>query len=413
MEFKQAQLDNGLTIIAEKRPTSRSLALGFFVRTGSRDESPEISGVSHFLEHMMFKGTDRRTAFEVNLEFDQMGAKYNAFTSEENTVYYAAVLPEYQERVLDLWSDLMRPALREEDFTVEKGVICEEIAMYKDLPHFDVIDRGRRLHYGDHRCGNSVLGTEETIRALESRQMRDYFERRYSPDNMVLACAGQVDWEALLAQAQRLCGHWQPKQPARELSDFRGTGEKSAVPNTKVQRQHLCLVSGAPSAQHERRYAAGVLSHIIGDVSGSRYYWDLVDPALADSADMEFDAADGTGAYYTYISCDPDKTEQVLRIVRDCFADIRRNGVNEDELTSSKNKMASSLTLHGELPMGRLVPLGFNWLYKQAYMSVEEELGRIMAIEGRDIQALLAEYPMEPLSIIALGPQETINFSTL
>mgnify|MGYP000890769844 FL=1 len=150
MEFKQTQLENGLTILGEIKDSARSMAMGFFVRSGSRDETAEVAGVSHFLEHMMFKGTQRRTTLEVNLEFDQMGAKYNAFTSEENTVYYAAVLPEYQGRVLALWADLMRPALREEDFNTEKGVICEEIAMYKDMPHFEVMDRCRKLHFGEH-----------------------------------------------------------------------------------------------------------------------------------------------------------------------------------------------------------------------------------------------------------------------
>ncbi len=405
MEFKQARLGNGLTIIAEKRPTARSLALGFFVRAGSRDETPEISGVSHFLEHMMFKGTPRRSALAVNLEFDQMGAKYNAFTSEENTVYYAAVLPEYQEQVLDLWADLMRPALREDDFDMEKGVICEEIAMYMDLPHFDVIDRGRRLHYGEHQCGNSVLGTEETIRALQAGQMRAYFEQRYSPDNMVLACTGQVDWERLVAQAEQLCGGWEAAGPRRLRSDFRGTGQSDCVVNEKIQRQHICLVSGAPSAQSELRYAAGVLSHILGDMTGSRYYWTLVDPALADSADMEFDAADGTGAFYSYISCDPDRAGQVIDIVRGCFADVRRDGVSDSELEASKNKMASSLTLHGELPMGRLVPLGFNWIYQEDYMAMEQELEKIMAIKATDIQVLLEEYPLDPLAIQGLGPK--------
>jgi len=206
VEFRHTQLDNGLTIIAEKMDSARSTAVGFFTRTGSRDETAEVSGVSHYLEHMMFKGTDNRTALEVNLEFDQMGAKYNAFTSEENTVYYAVVLPEYQERVLALWSDLLRPALRDEDFDMEKGVILEEIAMYKDMPNFDVLDRCRRLYFGEHHCGNSVLGTIQSITKLTSGQMRDYFNARYAPDNMVLASAGNVDWDSLVAQAKELCG---------------------------------------------------------------------------------------------------------------------------------------------------------------------------------------------------------------
>ena len=152
MEFKQTQLDNGLTIIAETT-ASASMAAGFFVRTGSRDETPEIAGVSHFLEHMVFKGTERRSAFEVNLAFDEMGAMYNAFTSEENTVYFGAVLPEYQGRLLDLLCDIMRPALREEDFTVEKQVILDEIALYEDQPSFRVYDKLMSAFFEGHPQG--------------------------------------------------------------------------------------------------------------------------------------------------------------------------------------------------------------------------------------------------------------------
>ena len=222
MEFKQVVLDNGLTVIGEVKESARSLAVGFFVRTGGRDESAEVSGVSHYLEHMLFKGTQKRSALEVNLEFDQMGAKYNAFTSEENTVFYAAVLPEYQERVLGLWVDLMRPSLRDEDFEMEKGVIKEEIAMYQDLPHFDVLDRCRRLHFGTHPSGNSVLGTVESIGDLRADQMRDYFGRRYASDNMVLVGTGKLDWDKFVAQAKDLCGGWAARGGGRELAIFVG-----------------------------------------------------------------------------------------------------------------------------------------------------------------------------------------------
>jgi len=406
VRFQQRRLDNGLTIIAETMDHLRSMALGFFVRAGARDETAEISGISHFLEHMIFKGTPKRSALEVNLEFDQMGAKYNAFTSEENTVFYAAVLPEYQQGVLELWSDLMRPALREDDFNTEKGVILEEIAMYKDMPQFDVMDRCRRLHFGVHGCGNSVLGTIESIKNLQSQQMLDYFRQRYSPDNMVLAAAGKVDWQQLVDQADKLCGGWSSFQPKRSLSHYPGVGEKQCVTEKKVLRKHICLMSAAPSAQDPLRYAAGVLANIIGDETGSRLYWSLVDTALADSAELECDAMDGTGVYYSYISCDPANTEKVVAIVRQMTAEIRQKGVGEEELTASKNKIASALTLSGELPMGRLVPLGFGWVYRQEYRPLTEELKAVQAVTTEDIRQLLEKYPLEKITILCLGPDE-------
>ena len=152
MDFEYFKLDNGLTIIGEINPLAQSAAVGFFVRTGARDETSEVSGVSHFLEHMLFKGTDTLSALEVNMAFDRLGAKFNAFTSEENTVYYAAVLPEYLLDVAGLWMQLMRPSLRDDDFNIEKNVILEEIAMYKDLPQFEVMDQARALHFAEHPC---------------------------------------------------------------------------------------------------------------------------------------------------------------------------------------------------------------------------------------------------------------------
>ena len=148
-----------MQIIGETSPSARSVALGFFVRTGSRDETPDVSGVTHFLEHMVFKGTPRRTALDVNRDFDRIGAHYNAFTSEENTVFYAAILPEYLPQAVDILADILRPSLRGEDFDMEKNVIIEEIGMYEDQPMWSAYDHAKRLYFADHPLGNSILGT--------------------------------------------------------------------------------------------------------------------------------------------------------------------------------------------------------------------------------------------------------------
>src|SRR5271156_4786045 len=165
MPFQQQVLANGLRLIGETSPSARSVALGFFVRTGSRDETSDASGVSHFLEHMVFKGTPRRTALDVNRDFDRIGADYNAFTSEENTVFHAAVLPEYLPQAFDILADILRPSLREDDFEMEKKVIIEEIGMYEDQPTWSAYDNAKRAYFAEHALGNSILGTPESIRA--------------------------------------------------------------------------------------------------------------------------------------------------------------------------------------------------------------------------------------------------------
>ena len=166
MEFLEHKLPNGLTVVAECNADAYSTAVGFFVETGARDETAAQAGVSHFLEHMVFKGTPTRSGEDVNRAFDEMGAHYNAFTSEENTVYYAAMLPEHQTAAVELLADILRPSLREEDFNTEKKVILEEIKMYEDQPPFGADEKCRAAHFGPHPLGRSVLGTLDTVGAL-------------------------------------------------------------------------------------------------------------------------------------------------------------------------------------------------------------------------------------------------------
>src|SRR6266702_4633221 len=199
MNFQQHTLPNGLTIIGESSPSARSAAVGFFVRTGSRDETPEVSGVTHFLEHMVFKGTPRRSALDVNRDFDRIGASYNAFTSEENTVFYAAILPEYLPDAVDILADILRPSLRDEDFDMEKKVIIEEIGMYDDQPMWSAYDHAKRVYFANHPLGNSILGSVESIKALTHDQMHAYFQRRYVAPNVTVVAAGNFDWDGLVS----------------------------------------------------------------------------------------------------------------------------------------------------------------------------------------------------------------------
>src|SRR3954467_15923516 len=216
MPFRQHTLDNGLEIVAETSPDAYSSAYAFFVRTGARDETGDVSGVSHFLEHMVFKGSANRTAAEVNRDLDDLSASSNAFTSEEQTVYYATTLPDDQEPIVELLADMMRPALRQEDFDTEKQVILEEIAKYDDQPPYGAHEKCMAAHFGPHPLGRSVLGTTKSVGELRREQMLEYFERRYSPRNIVLAAAGNVDFDELLGEAEKNCGSWQPFEAPRQ-----------------------------------------------------------------------------------------------------------------------------------------------------------------------------------------------------
>jgi len=405
MEFKKTQLKNGLTFVGEINSSAQSAAVGFFVRSGARDETDRINGVSHFLEHMVFKGTNSLSALEVNEIFDRLGAKYNAFTSEENTVYYAAVLPEYFSDAVDLWTRLMRPALREEDFDIEKNVILEEIAMYKDLPQFEVMDQCRLLHFGEHPCARSVLGTNESITALTARQMRKYFTRRYAPNNLIVACCGNFDFDQTCRLLEDKCGRWEPIEADRPIDYFRGTLQSQRQSKSGLTCEHICLMSPSVSMQDPRRYAASLLGMIVGGDSGSRFFWALVDPAIADTAVMQCEAMDGVGAMITYLRCPSADRERVLEIVQDIFNQLHEKGVAQQELTAAKNKVLSAITIKSEQPMGRLVNLGFNWVYLKEYHSVADDVQAVKAVTVDQINELIKDFSFSEFTRYCIGPE--------
>lgn len=406
MEFEKQTLNNGLDVIGELNRSAKSAAVGFFVKTGSRDETEQINGVSHFLEHMLFKGTDKYSATVVNEAFDKLGAEYNAGTSWENTIFHAAVLPEYAVDVTKIWIELMRPALRDDDFDMEKQVIKEEIAMYKDTPAFDVLDRCRKLHFGAHPCGNSILGTEQSIDGLTAEQMRDYFTKRYGPNNLLFACAGNFDWPAICAALQETCTAWQRQPAGREMQHCRGSKKKERIEKSNLTYEHLCLMSPAVAAQDERRFAAYLLATIVGDTVGSRYYWELIDNALAETASLQFGPMDGTGVFCTYIRCSVDNVPKVLDTVADMFADVAEGGVTEGELQKAKNKTLSTLVIENELSHGRLMRLGANWQYLQQYRTVEDDIDSINAVTTEDIHSLIAELDLGDFTQFAIGPEK-------
>lgn len=403
MQFQHHTLDNGLTILAECNNDAHTAAVGFFVKAGTRDEDRSLMGVSHFLEHMMFKGTDRRSADDVNREFDEIGANYNAYTSHEQTVYYAQVLPEYLGRAVDLLGDMLRPALRGDDFDMEKNVILEEIGMYEDRPQWRLQDTLIEQYFQQHPLSYRVLGTQASIKALSAEQMRGYFSHRYSPENIVVSAAGRVDFDRLVQDAQRLAGFWEPTGATRQYDKPEPAAGEMSLHDAKLNRHYLAVMSAGPTAQDERRYAAKVLGDVIGDSDGSRLYWALIDPGLAEEAELSFSPYDRAGSYVAFASCDADKAEAVeakLLEVMDGFGD----NIEADEVERARNKLATAATLRGESPGGRMRDLGNRWLYLNSYAPLEEEIERIMAVTVDDLRDLIQAFPFQPRTIVRLGP---------
>ena len=406
MKFRSHTLDNGLEIVAECNESAYSIGLGFFVRTGARDENDELAGVSHFLEHMVFKGTPRRSPDDVNREFDELGAHYNAFTSEENTVYYASVLPEYQEPVVDILADIMRPSLRAEDFAMEKKVIIEEIQMYADQPPFGMDDRIKELHYGNHPLARSVLGTEESVGALAVGQMQNYFESRYAPNNMFVAAAGKVDFEALVRQVEARCAAWTSAPSERALPRSNSTTSFHCVSRPSSTQQYILQLADAPAAEDERRYAAKLLSTIFGDDSGSRLYWELVDPGLVESASVGHYEYQGAGMYFAWISCEPESAVDNFARVSELQHQAEAGGFTPQELHQAKSKVKSRVVLGSERPRNRLFNVGGNWLQRREYRSTADDLRSIDAVTLADIEQVLRDFPLTRHTTVTIGPLE-------
>lgn len=402
MEFLRHTLPNGLEIIAECNDAAYSTALGFFVNTGSRDETDEIAGVSHFLEHMVFKGTATRSADDVNREFDEMGAHHNAYTSEENTVYYASVLPEHQDGAVELLADILRPSLRDDDFQTEKQVILQEIPMCEDEPPFRADEKCRAIYFGSHALGRSVLGTIESVGGLTPEAMADYFRRRYSPGNIVLAAGGRIDFDALVACAERCCGGWTPVTTSRTIEPVTPHDGFHLMQKEIAAQQYLLQMAAGPSAEDDDRYAAKLLATVLGDDSGSRLYWELVDPGFVEHVSLSHCEHESAGFMMTYMSCEPEQTAENLNRIMKVYREA--DGITAAELDQAKSKIRSRLVLSSERPRGRMFAVGNDWVYRRQYRNVEDDMNVVAGLTLDDLRAVLAKYPLTRPTTVTIGP---------
>ncbi len=409
MEFRNHRLENGLEVIAETNDDAHSTSVAFIVRTGARDESDEVAGVSHFLEHMCFKGTPRRSADDVNREFDEIGAHYNAFTSEECTAYYASVLPEYQEPSVDLLADILRPSLRPDDFDIEKKVILEEIQMYLDQPPFGMDDRIKQLHLNGHPLARSVLGTSTSVGGLTPERMRDYFTSRYSADNVFVAAAGKVDFDALVEQVASRCGDWKPARARRDTPPAVSQPRFEVVHRPSATQEYVLELADAPASEDADRYAAKLLATIVGDDSGSRMFWELVDSGLAETASLGHYEYLGAGMFYTWLACEPDFVEENLARLHALYKQVESDGVSENELRQAKNKVKSRVVLSSERPQSRLFSVGGNWLQRREYRAVADDLKSLDDVTVDDLHAVLKKFPLSRYTTITVGPRKEVR----
>tara|TARA_X000001036_G_scaffold58953_2_gene48710 strand:- start:788 stop:2008 length:1221 start_codon:yes stop_codon:yes gene_type:complete len=394
--YKETKLDNGLRICGESSDAAVTAGMGFFVKTGARDETAKLMGVSHFLEHMMFKGTETLSAEEVDLAFDNIGAEHNAFTSGEMTAYWGAGLPEVLGDIHTTLADILRPSLRQTDFDNEKKVIIEEIAMYDDQPFWVLYESAMEQYYGKSPLGHRVLGTPETINAMQRDELAGYFTDRYSADNTIVVLAGKYDFDVMVEQIESLCGHWQRTNATRDYSEVvrhGGTFEKH-IPELQ-QHYHLMMMPSV-SYQDKHRHAASALAAILGGGDGSRLHWALVDTGLAEASAASVDANDKYGEQLTYAVCDPANSEEVAEIMRREMVSIA-GSLTDVDLAKVKAKAATGAAVSSERPAGRMQRLGSMLTTSGEYVSLEDELASIESLTIKDLQDVAEAYPWVPL----------------
>jgi predicted Zn-dependent peptidase len=405
MQLFNQKLDNGLEVVAEVNPQAFSMAMGVFVQTGARHESTEVAGVSHFLEHMVFKGTSRRTAAEVNAELDDIGSHSNAYTCEDQTVYHATILPEYQAACTDLLIDMMRPALRPADFDLERQVILEEIAMYDDQPPYGAMERAMEAFFGQHPLSHRVLGTVDSIKGLQVEQMRAYHAARYVPNNMVVVAAGQVDFPALVDQVQRLTRDWDALPLPPQTDRFEPGANHIELVHPPAVQQYTMKLSPGVSRRDPKRYVQRLLGCMLGDESGSRLFWELVDPGIAESAAVYSQEFEDAGVIGSFLICDPADSRQVWEQMEHCLALANTHPLTTQELRQAVNKICSSVVLAAERPANRLFSVGNAWTLRGRYETVDQVVEGYRQVRLDQVQTAWLDYLQQPSVTVTVGPE--------
>jgi predicted Zn-dependent peptidase len=408
-QFFTHRLPNGLLLLGQRMPDLESVSLCFYVRTGARDENdPALYGVSHFLEHMVFKGTERRDSDRITLDFNLMGAEFNAFTSLEQTVFYARVLHEYLPQAVDLLSDMMRPKLDESDFNMERNVILEEIARAEDVPTGQAYRRLMQTYFTGTPMGHDVLGSKESIREMAVEGMRAYHARRYAANNLIFAIAGAFEWDQVVELVERHCGGWTNGEEGRQAAEIIPTKPGATVIVKPQQKQQLILLaSPSVSIQDNDLYAAQLAAMILGDGTGSRLFWNIFQKGLAESASASLSPFDSTGLLLTFLSTTPDHAPAVLELAQAELRSLQEDGIQEDELRRAKDKLISRTVLDGDSAFSRMQDLAYTWVAEGAVRSIQDEMERIEAVTLADVRRALDRYPPTASQVItAYGPLE-------
>ncbi|WP_448627415.1 M16 family metallopeptidase [Geodermatophilus sp. URMC 64] len=418
---ERTELPGGLRVLTETMPGVLSATLGIWVGVGSRDESPALAGSSHFLEHLLFKGTTSRTALEIATAMDAVGGEMNAFTAKEHTCYYANVLASDLPLAVTLLSDLVTEACNTaEDLEAERTVVLEEIAMRDDEPSDAVHDLFAETLFGATPLGRSVLGSVESIENLTRDDVDGWYRRRYTMPSIVVTAAGRVDHQQVLdlvtaAFADRLGGESGPA-PLRRGDDIslerpaRATG----LINRRTEQTHLLYGGLGLGRLDERRYAAAVLEAAVGGGMSSRLFQEIREKrGLVYSVGSALTHYAGTGSFSVYAGCSPKRVPEVLRLVREELARVASEGLTAEEVARGRGQLKGGLVLGLEDTGSRMSRLGKSELSYGEYLPVREVLGRLDAVDEDQVRAVGADLLTRETCLAVVGPYRESDLDRL
>ncbi|MEJ8546434.1 M16 family metallopeptidase [Brevibacillus borstelensis] len=398
--------ENGLRIITEKIPSVRSVALGVWVGTGSKFETERDNGISHFLEHMFFKGTTNRSAKEIAETFDEIGGNVNAFTSKEYTCYYARILDQHAPIALDVLADMyFNSVFDAEELEKEKNVVIEEISMYEDTPDDLVHDLIARACYGDHSLGYSILGTEEVLRSLKREDLLTYIDGHYLPSNTVVTVAGNFD-EALIEEIKRRFSSLKRSSTMPEIGapEFQG---RSIAHHKTTEQAHLCISLPGFQVGHEDTYSLILLNNVLGGSMSSRLFQEIREErGLAYSVYSYHSSFKEAGTFAIYTGTAPEQVGQVFDIVANVLRDVTEHGITDKELNKGKEQLKGSLMLSLESTNSRMSRLGKNELLLGRHLSLDEIVAKIDRVSHESVHSVARQLFRSKLAMAMVSPLE-------
>jgi predicted Zn-dependent peptidase len=399
-------LDSGVRVVTEAMPSVRSIALGFWVRAGSRDEHPEQAGISHFLEHLLFKGTERFSSREIDEAFDAMGAEVNAGTGKETTSVYSRFLDGHLERAFDVLQDLvLRPAYP--DIDSERQVVIEEIAMYEDEPQDKVHDVLAEAIFGDHPLGRPIIGRAEVVASVPVPEIAAWHDGRYVPANMVVAAAGNLEHERIASLVDGVVGGATPLPVA--AGPPQGSAPATRFFEKETEQYHLCLGGPGVPRGDERRFALRILDTILGGSTSSRLFQEVREKrGLAYAVYSYASQFRDSGQVALYVGTRPDNVTEAVEVIGGELGRLQTEGVSEEELERARENVKGRTVLAMESTLTRMNRLGSSLLMDVPILTVDEVLAALDAVTLEDVNALARElWDTGRLSAAGVGGSET------